>query len=70
MNDFLETDVIILAKTILEDPVRYNGGDRNCHYYCIFCGAESENGHNNTIVKHKTDCPVLIAQDILTRVNE
>jgi len=67
MCEFNKEDVLILAKTILDCPIDYI---ENIHiignvpeYFCQYCEAEDYTREN---FKHKLNCPVLVAQDILT----
>jgi hypothetical protein len=69
MCDFNKQDVLIIAKTILEDPIEYYESDYGAYYSCRFCNAETDGLINNDRenFKHEITCPVLIARDILTR---
>jgi hypothetical protein len=69
MIEFNKKDVIIVAKAILEDPLRFMSGDFISYYFCNYCNAELH-GYNayEKNFKHDLDCPVLIAQDLLTTV--
>jgi len=67
MCEFNKEDVLILARAILDNPIDYC---ENIHYlgnipeyFCRYCDAED---YTSEDFKHKSDCPVLIAQDILT----
>jgi len=65
---FKEEDVIIVAKALVEDAVCYqDGGDYNMDGFdCEYCrGGRTESREE---FKHEIDCPVLVAQDILTGV--
>lgn len=68
MCEFNKEDVITLAKAILDNPVEYCENiqyiGRLPEYFCNYCEAEGYSGEN---FPHKLNCPVLIAQDILTR---
>jgi len=66
MCEFLKSDVIALANAIMEDPIEYCDGDYDDHYWCTYCGNRSKDGFTMDVT-HKHNCPVLIAQDILTR---
>jgi len=61
-------DVITVAKALVSDPLRYMDGDYTPYYFCIYCDAELK-GYSATEkdFKHDPDCPVLVAQDLLTR---
>jgi hypothetical protein len=51
--------------------VEYQGGDDESHYWCHYCDAELKDiGYQFTKedFKHELNCPVLIAQDVLTRI--
>jgi len=67
MCEFNKEDVLILARAILEWPVIYHENIQYIgsvpEYFCNYCEAEDYTSEN---FKHKLDCPVLIAQDILT----
>ena len=67
MCEFSKSDVITMAKTILDTCICVNGENSRDYYYCNHCNGKSVNDYDETI-KHEKDCPVLIAQDILTRV--
>ncbi len=67
MCNFNEQDVITIAKVILKDCIEAtsNSGDYiKFQYSCAYCSAESNDFKN---FNHELNCPVLIAQDILTR---
>lgn len=67
MCNFSTNDVLIIAKTIVEEPVEYFDSDSSSHYFCNYCEAELGALYNNIEdFKHELTCPVLIAQDILT----
>lgn len=64
---FNKKDVIVIAKALIEDSVTYIDSDRNPYYWCEYCGAELISyGKSQKDFEHKTDCPVLVAKDILT----
>ena len=68
MCNFLKDDVLILAKAIASEPLTYMDGDFIPWFFCHYCDAEFRGYNINAKdFKHDTDCPVLIAQDILTR---
>lgn len=67
--DFNTNDVITVAKTLIEDSVLWDNGSENSMnardgYYCEYCNA-SEIQYIKDF-KHDLDCPVLVAQDLLT----
>ena len=64
--DFNKEDVIILAKAVEEDAVCFqDGGDYNHDGYdCVHCCGERTDTRGE--FKHEIDCPVLVAQDVLT----
>jgi len=65
--NFSKDDVLILAKAVIEDPLVYSSGDYVSYFYCQYCNAElhGHQCHANDF-KHDLNCPVLVAQDILT----
>lgn len=67
MCEFNKDDVLTLAKAIIEDPIEYMDGDYIPYYFCDYCDAELR-GYGILLrqFKHELNCPVLIAQDILT----
>jgi len=70
MCDFSTEDVLTLARAILDDPVYYMDGDYTPYYYCHYCEVEIYSGNcAKEDFKHDLNCPVLIAQDILTGRN-
>lgn len=68
MCEFNKEDVLILARAILECPVIYiensNYLGKIPEYFCSYCENEDFNREN---FKHELNCPVLIAQDIMTK---
>jgi len=68
MCNFLKEDVSKIAKAIVFEPLTYMDGDYTPYYFCHFCESELK-GYtvNPEDFKHDVDCPVLVAQDILTR---
>jgi len=67
MCNFAKDDVIKLAKAILEDPIIYNNGDYTPYYSCLYCEAELAGYDKRAwMFEHYPECPVLIAQDVLT----
>ncbi len=70
MCNFDKTDVIKMAWSIIEDPLTYMDGDFTPYYMCDFCRAELTGYHvDEDDFKHSLNCPVLIAQDVLTGNN-
>lgn len=68
MCDFSKEDVLIIAKAVLDDPLVTMSGDFVTYIFCNYCEAELHGyqyGHKD--FKHDINCPVLVAQDILTR---
>lgn len=72
---FNEKDVITVAEALLEDPVEFADGDFNSYFWCLYCDDEmmefdtvKKVYRTKNNFKHNTDCPCLIAQDILTRL--
>lgn len=69
MPVFNRDDVIALAKAVLDDSVEHFDSDNDCHYFCNFCSSKFDSyRYNREDFKHDLDCPVLIAQDVLTGV--
>jgi len=66
MCEFNRNDVLKLARAILCLPVDYMDSDRP-YYYCRYCSAEMRPDSRLEDFKHDLDCPVLVAQDVLTR---
>ena len=67
MKSFSEEDVLTVARAILTEPLEFMSGDFESYYYCIYCGAVlHECQYTDKNFKHKLDCPVLVAQDLLT----
>ena len=69
MNEFKKEDVLTLARVITDDPVITNLDDYSILWFtCKYCNTVLQ-GYNGSIedFKHELSCPVLIAQDILTR---
>jgi hypothetical protein len=67
MCNFDKNDVIKIARAIISDPLRYMDGDFTPYFFCIYCDAELRGYHvRGKEFKHDIDCPVLVAQDILT----
>ena len=65
MTDFNKEDVIKVAKALVKCGIRFYNGDYGIsRSICNFCESNSVNGIAN--IDHKEDCPVLIAQDLLT----
>ena len=62
-------DVVTVAKALLEDPIEYMDGDFIPYYWCLHCDAILK-GYDKNIKDfiHDIDCPCLVAQDLLTRI--
>ena len=68
MYNFLKEDILILAKAILKDPLVTMSGDYVTYIFCQYCGIELHGYQYGFLdFKHDSECPVLIAQDILTK---
>ena len=68
MCNFSKKDILILAKAINENPIRLMSGDYVTYLYCIYCDAELHGyKYDEKDFKHDINCPVLIAQDVLTK---
>lgn len=70
MGSFSREDVIALAKAILEDPLKFTDYCYDSYYWCKYCGERSNGQPPSTRIVHALDCPVLIAQDVMTRHKE
>lgn len=62
-------DVRKVAKALIEDAIEWDEGYTNwynCHdgYRCNYCSASEY--ETTESLKHDLDCPVLVAQDLLT----
>jgi len=67
MCNFNKDDVITIAKAVMKEPLNYMDGDFMPYYYCKYCDAEEAGyGVRERDFMHDLNCPVLIAQDILT----
>ena len=64
MCDFAEKDVLIIAKTIIENEMDYYDGDRGATWSCNYCYGRSTKTLED--FKHDLGCPSLVARDILT----
>ena len=65
MTDYSDSDVKLLAETVLDYWQTYDDCDNGPNgYNCEFCTGE----HDFELInfKHALDCPVLVAQDVLT----
>lgn len=65
-------DVITLAKAVVNDHPVYQAY-HNCRYegyICHFCGTELNDIKSRELREHEIDCPVLVAQDILTGIED
>ena len=71
MCEFEKSDVIIIAKAVMEDPLEYISNDHYEELYCTFCDAilRCICPQREDFV-HEINCPVNIAQDILTNNEE
>jgi len=71
MDEFNKEDVIKVAKAIIENPLGWMDGDFLPYFFCKFCDSKLT-GYTTDIkyFKHKLDCPVLVAQDLLTNIPE
>jgi hypothetical protein len=68
MCNFSRDDVLILARAIVEDPVLTMSGDFVTYLYCEYCDAELHGfQYAEGDFIHDVNCPVLVAQDILTK---
>lgn len=71
---FNEKDVITVAKALLEDPIEIGDVCSDPYFWCLYCDAEMYE-HNKKGKKtrkdfvHDADCPCLVAQDLLTRID-
>ncbi len=63
-----EKDIQTLCKSVLVSCINWeyqsNSYDR---FYCVFCNSEvNDHSHTGDDIVHKTDCPYLIAKDLIT----
>lgn len=71
MCEFNKQDVLTLAKTILDDPIEYYESYFRSYYFCRYCDAKIRKfSGDRKDIKHDSTCPMLIAQDIMTRMDE
>lgn len=72
MSEFNKDDVITVAKAMVNGFVEWDCDGSafwDCAgYKCNFCDADKAENSND--IKHELDCPVLVAQDILTNHKE
>lgn len=69
MCNFNKEDILTMARAVLEDPYRKNLLNKKT--FCIYCKAMyTLDDYDDKKYKHYGNCPVLIAQDILTRLEE
>lgn len=73
--EFNKDDVATIARAIVEDEMDFDNSDTSdygwsCHYCCAGDpgggGMDGGMEEARNTVKHKTDCPVLVARDVLT----
>ena len=69
---FKEEDVIKVAKAMVESHREFVNDHNNGDYSeCIHCYAETcREPKGNAPITHALDCPVLVAQDLLTGVTD
>jgi hypothetical protein len=65
--EFNREDVLTLARAVNEAPITYQDSDYRTYYWCEYCDAELEDFHRYEDFIHDTNCPVLVARDVLTR---
>lgn len=66
---FNPEDVKIVAKALIDQHWELDESGKNCHIYCMHCGAQARYvgyEYDPDKITHKLDCPVLIAKDLLT----
>jgi len=70
--DGAEEDIQKLAEAVLEEFKDYDDGDYAPKgYYCKFCYRDSGKfNYDENNILHTLDCPVLIAKDLLTKMEE
>ncbi len=72
MRKFIEfdtDDVQAVAEALLEDSVEYEDGDYGpWGYRCLYCNGFSQDKPEK--IQHETSCVVLVARDLLTRVDD
>ena len=64
MCEFSRSDVITIAKALSEDCITFSRESYDEYFLCSFCYSSSI---NKCDIKHEKDCPVIIAQNILTK---
>lgn len=73
MCEFNRQDVITVAQAMVDNSVYFMDSDYGDFYYCNHCDAKLDVDYNKSIhcnrkdFKHDTNCPVLVAQDLLTK---
>jgi hypothetical protein len=60
--EFSKEDIYKVARAIVDECIELDNYD---NYYCSFC-LEDTYSFNKENIKHDTDCPVLVAKDLLT----
>jgi len=67
MCNFSKEDVLTLARAVIAGPLKYIDGDFPPSFFCEYCNAELKGyGFDENDFKHEVNCPVLVAQDILS----
>lgn len=69
MSDFNKDDVIKVARALIDNAIRWDNGNENAMfahdgYECVYCNASEYQSEED--LNHDLDCPVLVAQDLLT----
>lgn len=63
-----EKEIQILANAVLDVAISWNYDNSYEYYYCIFCHNNVPETETRDSIKHKLDCPYLIAKDLTTKL--
>lgn len=67
MNNKILDDAKILAKIIIESSFEYTEEQFYGDWACRYCASNGNRSvWNQCDILHETDCPVLVAEDIMT----
>ena len=66
MNDLRKDQITKMAQALIDNAITLTYGDSTPYCFCEFCNAELHRWrHSIKGFKHDTDCPVLIAKEVL-----